>query len=110
MSPDFFTVPHARGSLLIKTRVVGGRAVDRRHGGAEQAEIHSQLAAMMRKVAHGVADHDVPRSTGNDLARYQKSPWGIEVIFRGPLEGFARLAYGSFMRVEQGAAGGEHGR
>src|SRR5688500_11903081 len=55
-------------------RVVGGRPVDRRDLLVAQPQVHRQLAAMLREMIAGVAQHDVPRLVHDDLATGEKPP------------------------------------
>ena len=53
---------------LVEARIVGRGAVDCRDGDVEQTQEHRQLPAVMRKVAHRIADHDVARSLRDHVA------------------------------------------
>src|SRR5688572_3609817 len=78
VTPAMWTPPPAASTEL---RIVGGRPVDRRDLLVAQPQVHRQLAAMMRQVIDGVAQHDVPRLVHDDLATGAQPPVrGVEVV------------------------------
>src|SRR3954470_19581023 len=101
----------ARGAVSLKPLIVRRRPVERRDGDIVEPQVDRQLPSMMGEMVEGaVADRDIPRLLGDDVAAGEQLPGGHQVFVGSGTEGRPRLVHGLVEYMEELAVSGHASR